>query len=204
MGMAKALDKKRLMREIEHDRRRMMTQRLRELRALIRAARAVRRESLARIRLQCRTARVKLRQVCATRAERAKREGEQAIKARALELAEEKSADRLHRSTDARHRAGVVRVGETSRSKARERAGESDDVVRQDIPAALVPVFDKVRRRIKATDRKSRTEAFLHWAEENPSEVYAIQEHEAEREIRKMVAEHNRGARALELQEVPF
>lgn len=203
--MAKlALDKKRLMREIEADRRKKVKRRLSDLRQLIRAARAVRRESLARIRLQCRTARVKLRSVCQMRAEKAKAEGAKHITERQRELAEEKSLDKLHKSTDERHRRGVVRVGLTSQKKARERAQESDDEVRGNLDRGMVEVFNKVRRHIKGTDRKSRTEAFLEWAEENPSEVYVIQNQEAEKEIRKMVREHNRSARAHDLAEVPF
>ncbi len=142
--MAKpALDKKRLMKEIETDRRRTVMKRLGELRALVKAARQVRRESLSRIRLQCKTARVKLRNVCAMRAEKARRDGDQAIAARRRELQEEQSFERLQRRADQRHRRGVVPVGPGSRARARERAQESDDEVRANIPQALVAVFDK-------------------------------------------------------------
>jgi hypothetical protein len=75
------------------------------------------------------------------------------------------------------------------RSVHRERLTESDDEVRANIPRGLVKVFDKVRRHIKGSDRKSRSEAFLQWAEENPGEVYAIQEREGEREVRRLLRE---------------
>src|SRR5436190_6590454 len=38
----------------------------------------------------------------------------------------------------------------------------------------------------------SRTEAFLHWVEENPDEVLAIQEADAEKQFRKLLAEQAR------------
>ena len=69
------------------------------------------------------------------------------------------------------------------------------------IPRGLVKVFDKVRRHIKGSDRKCRTEAFLEWVEENPGEVYAIQERDAQREIARAVREHGRGEGRSE---VPF
>lgn len=205
--MKAALDKKRLMKEIEADRRKTVAGKLRELRALVKAARQVRRERLAGIRLQCRAARIKLRTVCGVRAERAKREGAEAIAARQKEVRDEEQLERLQRDADTRHRKGVVRAGVSSRARARERVQESDDEVRMNIPASMVEVFNKVRRHIKGSDRKSRTEAFLQWAEENPGEVYAVQEAEARKEIRKMVSEHNRIARRhqmTELDDVPF
>ena len=74
--------------------------------------------------------------------------------------------------------------------------------MRANIPRGLVKVFDKVRRHIKGSDRKSRTEAFLEWVEENPGEVYAIQERAAEVDVRKMVASERR--RRSRLEEIPF
>ena len=65
-------------------------------------------------------------------------------------------------------------------------------------------MFDKVRRQIKGLERKTRTEAFLEWAEENPGEVYAMQEREAEREIKRLVREHQRAKGAGGLDNVPF
>ena len=46
--------------------------------------------------------------------------------------------------------------------------------------------------------------AFLEWAEENPGEVFAIQEADAEREIRRMVREQERAERERAVGEVPF
>src|SRR4029078_1493764 len=58
------------------------------------------------------------------------------------------------------------------RSTSGERRQESDDEVRSNLEPDMVRVFDVVRKQIKGNLRKSRTEAFLQWAEENPSEVY--------------------------------
>jgi hypothetical protein len=148
------LDKKRLMREIELDRRGNVARKLKELSALLKAARTERRESVDRVRKQCRTARDKLRTMCGVRKERARETGDKAIGVRRRELHEERHLEKLQRAADRRHQRGV-------RSAHRERAAESDDEVRGNIPRGLVKVFDKVRRHIKGSDRKSRTEAFL-------------------------------------------
>lgn len=96
------LNKKKLRREIERDRREKQHRRVLELRALISLAVLKRREQRAGIRLQCRTARVKLREQCALRQERAKLEGARAIEERRRELHEERSTERLLRSADRR------------------------------------------------------------------------------------------------------
>lgn len=183
------LNKKKLRRELERDRREKQHRRVLELRALISLAVLKRREQRAGIRLQCRTARVKLREQCALRQERAKLEGARAIEERRRELHEERATERLLRSADRR-----VAV---KRSSSKERRQESDDEVRANIARDLVPAFDKYKRQIKGTVRKTRTEAFLQWAEENPGEIYALQNEQADREIAEMVAEHNREARKV-------
>jgi hypothetical protein len=65
---------------------------------------------------------------------------------------------------------------EKPQSTARERAAESDDEVRRNIPPEFVRLFNAIKKSIKATDRKSRTEAFLQYVEENPSEVWTVSE----------------------------
>lgn len=84
--------------------------------------------------------------------------------------------------------------------------------MRGNIPADLVPLFERVKRQIKGSDRESRTEAFLHYAEENPDEVLAIIEERAQRELARLEREHVKEARSLrrrgvssaELGAVPF
>ena len=194
-------DKKRLRREIEADRRNAQRDKVRELRARIQLARLERKAKVSAIRSQCAIAREKLRALCLSRRERAALEGARLVEQRRAELGEEQALEKLVRSADRRGIKGSVR------STAAERASESDDEVRANIPRELVAAFDKHRRHIKGTPRKTRTEAFLQWAEENPAEVWALQNEQAEREIREMVREHNRAARAVgaaELDDVPF
>jgi hypothetical protein len=199
-----ALDKKRLMKEIERERRAALAVRLAELGALIKAARAHRREAVKGVKMQCRVAREKLRTVCAMRAEKAKARGAEAIAARAREAAEARETDRLVKRADSRHRTGVIKA----RSSSTERRQESDDEVVRNLPAALVGVFDKVRRQVKGSPRRTRTEAFLEWVEENPGEVYAMQGQQAERDLAKLIAEHDRATRLARRKslaaEVPF
>jgi len=202
--MRTGLDRKRLMREIEHERRAKVVQRLTELGVLLKAAREARREAIDRIRFQCRKAREKLRNVCGARRERARREGTEVVNARAREINEERHLDKLQRTAGKRPASkGLKPIGRV-RNAARERESESDDEVRRDIPPELVGVFNKVRRNIKGSDRRSRSEAFLEWAEENPAEIYAMQEQEAAREIKRLVKEYQREAAGRGDVHVPF
>jgi hypothetical protein len=82
-----------------------------------------------------------------------------------------------------------------ARSSSAERRQESDDEVVRNLPEALVGVFHKMRKHVKGGPRRTRTEAFLEWVEENPGEVYAMQGEQAERDLAKLVAEHERATR---------
>lgn len=190
--MKAGLDRKKLMKEIETERRRAVRERLAELRGLIAAARLNRREAVASVKTQCRVARAKLRTVCARRALQAKEKGAATVAARQAEREQVRSGDRVVRSGDRLHASGPARL----RSTRGERRAESDDEVRGNLPAEMIGVFDKVRRHIKGSARKSRTESFLEWAEENPGEVWAMQSEQAERDLARMVAEHDRLGRA--------
>jgi len=204
--MAAGLDRKRLMKEIEADRRRVVRERLAELRELIKAARLNRREAVAAVKTQCRVARAKLRTVCARRAALAKEKGSAAVAARQAERNEVRAGDRVVRRGDKLHATGPSRL----RSTRGERRAESDDEVRGNLPPEMLRVFDKVRKHIKGSPRRTRTEAFLEWAEENPGEVWSMQSEEAERDLHRMVAEHERlnrahkSARRLAASDVPF
>jgi hypothetical protein len=44
-------------------------------------------------------------------------------------------------------------------------------------------VFDKHRRSFKGSARRSRTEQFLEWAQENPDEVLVVQQAEADKAV---------------------
>lgn len=50
-------------------------------------------------------------------------------------------------------------------------------------------MFDKHRRSFKGSSRRSRTEEFLEWAEENPDEVLVVQQGEADEALKKLLRE---------------
>lgn len=72
-------------------------------------------------------------------------------------------------------------------ARAAEAIHQSDDAVRRNLPPDLVPVFDAIKGRIKGSPKRSRTETFLQWVEENPGEVVAMQDKRAERELRALL-----------------
>jgi hypothetical protein len=55
------------------------------------------------------------------------------------------------------------------------------------LPPDLLAVFDKHRKSFKGSARRSRTEQFLEWAEENPDEVLAVQQAEADRALHELL-----------------
>lgn len=73
---------------------------------------------------------------------------------------------------------------------AREAQEESDSEVEQNIDHALLPVWKRIKRKIKASPRMSRTEAFEHWVTENQGDVLRWQEEAATADIEAMVREH--------------
>jgi hypothetical protein len=83
------------------------------------------------------------------------------------------------------------------RATVRERRQEDDDAVRNNLPAELVPVFDKHRRAIKGSARRSRTEAFLEWAAENPDEVLLVQQAEADKALHDLLKQEREMGRSM-------
>jgi hypothetical protein len=147
------------------------------------------------------------REACDARKAKVKEDVKSDVARARAELKEERAYQREIRNIEAN-----VRKRERPRSSAKERRQESDDAVRQNIPAELLPLFEKVKRQIKGSDRESRTEAFLHYAEENPGELDALIEASAEREIARLEREEakeakrlrGRGFSAADLEAVPF
>jgi hypothetical protein len=190
-----ALDKKKLKREIQKAQREKFRARLVELRELIKGARAAKRQAVAAVRTDCARARVEARLSCQARAEQAKHAGAVVITERQRELNEERGFERKMQKHEKPSRL---------RSTTGERRAESDDEVRSNLHATMVPVFDHVRRHIKGTPRMSRTEAFLHWAEENPDEVIELMQHDADRYLNQLLAEQARVERQSRGVAVPF
>lgn len=195
--------------------------RVRELRARVTGLRARRRAALVEVRHQCKAERERIRaEARALREEtrRRLRETLQAMreaqrgtcsvtKARTradltgelVTAADELRTERerqefeknLDRSEKRRARAGV-------RSSAKERRQESDDSVRGNLPPELVPVFDKVKRQIRATSRMDRTEAFLQWAHDNPGDVLNIQQEHGQHAFLEELKKHEDELRAMQ------
>jgi len=130
-------------------------------------ARALRDEERERARSSCRAG------VVALDADE-KRALDDAIRILANERHHQASLARWERSAKAR---------EKPKRTGRETKSESDGAVIANLPAELHAVFRKVRKVIKASPRRSRTEAFLEWLEENPGEADAIRFELAEKEL---------------------
>jgi len=206
-------------RAIARDLRKADRAELAALRARIKALRKEKRDAIAQIRTGCRGALSDLR---AQRAALLRQAAELAARIRArrtrcgeyitatqakalakIEAAQAELHDRLRALATERvwtkpimlRAVGRKAAREAQDAHGRERRSESDDAVLANIDAALVPVFAKVKRAIKGTPRMTRTEAFLHWVHDHPAEVYEIQEHERERELRALEAAERRMSR---------
>jgi|SRR6188768_912048 len=190
-----ALDKRQLRKEIEKARRLEYKDRLLELRSRIVAARLAKKQAIRQVQADCARARVEARLSCQERAARAKDMGNFAINAGAEALVDERVLERQIRAGDRPRKM---------RSTSTERRQESDDEVRSNLRPEMVPVFNAVKRYIKGNTRKSRTEAFHEWAEENPEEMFALLSHETDRELSRLIAEHTRTERLARGSRVPF
>lgn len=187
-------------------------QKLRELRAALVGARARRRKALAlavstcrrtrkslairvaayraaergRIALEVKQLRLRARAQCQARKHRIRTAGGTAVEKR-----------RAHLEAEGKLQAQLARLAQHAknrmakhRTKAKERRAESDDYVRSNLPPELVGVFNAVRGQIKQGPRTTRTEAFLEWAESHPDEVLQHQSNDADREVARLVREH--------------
>ena len=71
--------------------------------------------------------------------------------------------------------------------------------MRGNIPPEPVALFERVKRGIKASPRMSRTEAFLHYAEENPEEVLEAISDKTDEMVLQLEAQHREARRAARL-----
>lgn len=205
-------DRKKLQRELAEHLREKDRAALGLLRAQIRQARVERKHMVHIARQSCRTARASLQEKQAEERRRLTLEhqvervaersacasGKQSAKAKGIEL--EQGARRTLKEERVFQRQ-IRNAGKAPafkvRSSARERAAEDDDAVRSNLPAELVPVFDKVKKSIKASPRRTRTEAFLEWAEENPDEILSVQQAKADRDLREMLKQQRELGRTV-------
>jgi hypothetical protein len=154
---------------------------------------AYKQEVRARLKAEVAALRLAARNRCQARRYRIRQAGGGVVAKRRAELAElRRLRAQLHRLEK---RAKLKRAKLAATSK--ERREESDDYVRSNLPRSLLPVFDAVRKTIKGGARRTRTEAFFEWAEEHPEDVLAYQEHNTDREVARLVAEHEKVAGRL-------
>jgi hypothetical protein len=197
---------------------RAMREKLAALRAHLRDARARRADALAIVSERCRAERLAVRErVAAMRAtaregashevhaeRRAARDACRLRQAEARAIAEPIAKARAERDAELAFRADMRRTEranrqrsqETPRTSRSERREESDDAVRANLPPELVAVFNRVKGSIRGSDRISRTEAFLAWAENHPSEVFEAIEAKTEAMIRDLERRERAAARS--------
>jgi hypothetical protein len=214
--VAKALDKKWLTKEIDRDLRRQVREKLAALRVQLRSARMQRKEAIKNAKERCRTERLAARERAralrirglAELREAARLERQAARDACTLGKVEARKNDGVERrraelAAEAKYQADMRSLERSNRVRRREhphatyieRRAESDDEVRSNISPDLVPLFERVRRGIKATPRMTRTEAFLHYAEENPGEVLDVIEDKTDALIRDLERQHREASR---------
>jgi hypothetical protein len=212
--------RKQLMAGIAREERAKQRRELAHLVAAIREARANRREALRDAVANCRAQRLlarekveelKRRRLAELRAEvleertRARESCALGITAaRALSTRTEQAkgkleAERKFRRDMARiNRGNAARRRElTPRRGRRETMGESDDAIRSSIPHELIPLFERVKRGIKATAHMSRLEAFFLYAENHPDEVLVAMEDRTDTLVRELEAKERAAREAL-------
>jgi hypothetical protein len=215
--------RRQLLKEISAEHKRADRETLKRLRHEIKHVKARRREAMKDAVAFCRTGRVEARERAKVRALELRAAAKEAIRlariqereaarsscdARKREISESPltsvakaraavKAERKYQKDLKRIESELRAKTRHQRTSSRERSSESDDEVRQNIPAELLPLFERVKRSIKGSTRQSRTEAFMLYAEENPHEVVDAQEGLAQREIARLIREEHALARAM-------
>ena len=202
--LARSVERERTKRETARIRAALKAVRERK-RTLVRQAREQCKRLKQRTRERVKAYRTQERERINREAKRMRQESTNRCKARIATIragsakASEKQREiRRERAQQKRELAAAKQRERIDRARltAAERRAESDDEVRHNLPAHLVPIFNKVRREIKGVPgRITRTEAFLHWAEENPDVVQEAEIERAERETAKLIREQKKAQR---------
>jgi hypothetical protein len=186
--VAFALDKKLLWRDINREERKKKRALIVELRGQIREARARRKDALLTAKERCRSERIAARERARTLRLRALQELREAVEAdrtaarqtcsvkigEARSIRDDVERARARHAAEKEYQRDLRRIEAANRQRRKEhphathieRRAESDDEVRSNISSDLIPLFDKVKRAIKATPRMSRTEAFASYTGE--------------------------------------
>ena len=196
-----------LFRSIRIEEKKKDRARLVALRGRARALRAARVRAISEARRACRArrkgvptlreaaamlraARAEARATCDAGLAKAKTLRSEAARARAerdAEATHQKTMRRLERHAKERASGGGPRL-----AKARVRQSESDDEVRANIPPELAFLFERVKRQIKGSPRRTRTEEFLEYAESHPDEELAALEDKTDALIAELEARQRR------------
>lgn len=121
----------------------------------------------------------------------------------------------LHRERAEQLRLRIWTGGKAAKGgpkKAREQRAESDDEVLANLDDYMLrAAWQRVKGKIKAGRRSTRTEAFLQWAHDHPQRVYELSEGALEDSIAELVRDEERQRKALArpvpravLEAVPF
>ena len=222
--------KRALMREIESARRRDARAKLVSLRQQIKDAKAHRREAIVHAKARCKGERIaareraranRLRAVAELR-EAERRERHAARETCAIDLTNARSiADKVKRArveldAERRYRAELKRIEQGNRrgrmlgAKPRAARSESDDEVRANLPPEFLGLWARVKGQIRASDRMTRTEAFLQYAHDHGSELLSALDDRTDQVIRDLEAKERaarrevRRARRASLPPAPF
>jgi len=200
-----AKQRAQLRRELERDLKKKDRAKLQHLRDQIKAARAWRKGRLREIADSCRRARelnrerakelraqarMQLNAEIQRQRERSRTKCERRKKAARTKA--KTAIDRVTKALqeEAQHQRVMqihTRPSGARRASKAELKAESDVEVMNNIPAELAPAFRRVRKKIRASPRRTRTEAFLEWARENRGDVQRIIDAEIERDVAKLV-----------------
>jgi len=209
-----------LHRDIAKSHREKAAATLRDLREQLHVARTRRNAALTTAKGQCRAARLALRETANARRQRALAElrdtyAKERADARdvcALRKAEvhTEARDPIERAkgkweAERKYQGDLRRIEQGNRERhravhrahAEERRSESDDEVRANIQPDHQALWERVKRSIKGSSRESRTEAFLRYAEQNPSEVLEALGDDSDRVVRELEEQRAKAERAL-------
>jgi hypothetical protein len=190
----KDLAKLRALRTSIRDAKRARTGKLREVGAQCRAAQRANMERAKRARERLRASILRTREqakgLCNVSRGEAKATTLEAIE-RAVGTLEKERAEQRQLAAWVRPKVCPTR-GRTKKEKAQESDCEVESNL--DDPGLRI-VWESVKHKIKAGPRRTRTEAFLEWAAEHPSDVYQIQEADTERALVELEREERRMAK---------
>ena len=159
-----------------------------------RTAKSLRVRVLAELRETIRSERANARQSCSAGLSAARAIKDDVERARAKLAAERAYEAELRRI----ELANKQRRREEPRGARRgERRSESDDEVRSNLPSEFVPLFERVKSSVRGSDRMSRTEAFMKYAEEHPKDVLEAFDDKTETMIRELERQEREARREL-------